>query len=67
VLPVGSPTYNDYLAKRVDLGKLSARAKPDLMLKPRSSGSAENFEVCGAQCLRQVLRRHCRCPLHGIG
>ena len=34
VLPIAPSTYHDHAAKRADPGKLSARARQDMALKP---------------------------------
>ena len=55
VLPIAPSTYRDHIAKRADPGKLSARAKRDLELKPEIERVfTENFEVHGA---RRVWRQ----------
>lgn len=56
--PIAPSTCHDHLAKRVDPGKLSARAKGNLALKPEIERVfAENFEVYGARKVgRQMLR-----------
>ncbi|WP_454818563.1 IS3 family transposase [Labrys neptuniae] len=58
VLPIAPSTYREYVAKRIDPGKLSARAKRDLELKPQIERVfGENFEVYGARKVwRQMLR-----------
>ncbi len=58
VLPIAPSTDRDHVAKRVDLEKLSARAKRDLTLMPEIERVfAENFEVYGARKVwRQMLR-----------
>ena len=57
VLPIAPSTYHE-LAKRIDPGKQSARAKRDLELKPQIERVfGENFEVHGARKVwRQMLR-----------
>ncbi len=50
VLPIAPSTYHEHVAKRIDPGKLSARAKRDLELKPQIERVfGENFEVYGAR------------------
>jgi hypothetical protein len=58
VLPIAPSTYHGHVAKRTDPGKLSARAKRDLELKPQIERVfGENFEVYGARKVwRQMLR-----------
>lgn len=58
VLPIAPSTYREHVAKRTDPGKLSARAKRDLELKPQIERVfGENFEVYGARKVwRQMLR-----------
>ena len=58
VLPIAPSTYHEHVAKRTDPGKLSARAKRDLELKPQIERVfGENFEVYGARKVwRQMLR-----------
>jgi len=57
-LPIAPSTYHEHVAKRIDPGKLSARARRDLELKPQiQSVFGENFEVYGA---RKVWRRMLR-------
>jgi transposase InsO family protein len=58
VLPIAPSTYHDHAAKRADPGKLSARVRQDMALKPEIGRVfAENFEVYGARKVwRQLLR-----------
>jgi putative transposase len=58
VLPIAPSTYHDHAAKRADPGKLSARARQDMALKPEIARVfAENFEVYGARKVwRQLVR-----------
>ena len=58
VLPIAPSTYHEHVTKRTDPGKLSARAKRDLELKPQIERVfGENFEVYGARKVwRQMLR-----------
>jgi putative transposase len=58
VLPIAPSTYHEHVARRTDPGKLSARAKRDLELKPQIERVfGENFEVYGARKVwRQMLR-----------
>jgi len=58
VLPIAPSTYHEHVAKRTDPGKLSARAKRDLELKPQIERVfGENFEVYGVRKVwRQMLR-----------
>jgi hypothetical protein len=58
VLPIAPSTYYDYLAKRADPAKLSARAKRDLRLKPEIERVfVENFEVYGVSKVWRQLHR----------
>ncbi|MET3889359.1 putative transposase [Bosea sp. OAE506] len=58
VLPIAPSTYHEHVAKRIDPGKQTARAKRDLELKPQIQRVfGENFEVYGARKVwRQMLR-----------
>ncbi len=58
VLPIAPSTYHEHVARRTYPGKLSARAKRDLELKPQIERVfGENFEVYGARKVwRQMLR-----------
>ena len=58
VLPIAPSTYHEHVAKRIDPGKQSARAKRDLELKPQIERVfGANFEVYGARKVwRQMLR-----------
>ena len=58
VLPIAPSTYHEHVARRIDPGKRSARAKRDLELKPQIERVfGENFEVYGARKVwRQMLR-----------
>src|SRR5690606_1800749 len=60
VLPIAPSTYHDHVARRADPGKLSSRAKRDLMLRPEIKRVfAENHEVYGARKVwRQLNREH---------
>jgi hypothetical protein len=50
VLPIAPSTYHDHVAKRMNPGKLSVRAKRDLALKPEITRVfKENFEVYGVR------------------
>jgi len=58
VLPIAPSTYHDHVAKRVDPGKLSARAKRDRALRPEIARVfAANFEVYGARKVWRQLGR----------
>jgi transposase InsO family protein len=58
VLPIAPSTYHDHVAKRADPGKLSARAKRDMALKPEIERVfAENFEVYGPRKVWRQLNR----------
>ena len=58
VLPIAPSTYHDHVAKRPDPGKLSARAKRDMALKPEIERVfAENFEVYGPRKVWRQLNR----------
>ena len=58
VLPIAPSTYHDHVAKRADPGKLSARARRDMALRPQVARVfAENFEVYGARKVWRQLRR----------
>ncbi|MCZ8036290.1 MAG: IS3 family transposase [Novosphingobium sp.] len=58
VLPIAPSTYHEHVAKRIDPGKLSARARRDLELKPQIERVfGKNFEVYGARKVwRHMLR-----------
>ena len=58
VLPIAPSTYHEHVARRTDPGKLPARAKRDLELKPQIERVfGDNFEVYGARKVwRQMLR-----------
>ena len=58
VLPIAPSTCHAHVASRSDPGRLSARAKRDLALKPEIERVfVENFEVYGARKVwRQMLR-----------
>ena len=58
VLPIAPSTYRAHVARRVDPGKLSVRAKQDMALKPQIARVfAENFEVYGVRKVwRQMVR-----------
>ena len=58
VLPIAPSTYHAHVAKRADPGKLSARAKRDIVLQPEIARVfAENFEVYGVRKVwRQMVR-----------
>jgi len=58
VLPIAPSTYHAHVAKRVDLGKLSARTKQDAALRPEIARVfTENFEVYGARKVWRQLQR----------
>ena len=58
VLPIAPSTYRDHAAKRADPGKLSARARRDMALKPEIARVfAENFEVYGVRKVWRQLGR----------
>ena len=58
VLPIAPSTYHDHAAKRADPGKLSARARRDMALKPEVHRVfEENFHVCGARKSLPPLRQ----------
>lgn len=58
VLPIAPLTYRDRVAERVDLTKLSARAKRDRALRPEIRRVfKENFEVYGARKVWRQLGR----------
>jgi len=58
VLPIAPSTYHDHFARRADPGKLAARTRQDMALKPEIARVfAEHFEVYGARKVwRQMLR-----------
>jgi transposase InsO family protein len=58
VLPIAPSTYHDHVAKRADPEKCSARAKRDVVLKPKITRVfEENFAVYGVRKVwRQLLR-----------
>jgi putative transposase len=58
VLPIAPSTYYAHVAKRADPGKLSARARQDIALKPEIDRIfVENFEVYGVRKVwRQMVR-----------
>jgi len=58
VLPIAPSTYHAHAAKRADPGKLSSRAKQDIVLKPEIARVfTENFEVYGVRKVwRQMVR-----------
>jgi putative transposase len=61
VLPIAPSTYRAHVAKRADPGKLSARAKRDIALKPEIARVfAENFEVYGVRKVWRQLGRESR-------
>ena len=58
VLPIAPSTYRDHVARRADPGKLSARARRDMALKPEIARVfAENFEVYGVRKVWRQLGR----------
>ena len=58
VLPIAPSTYRDHVARRADPGKLSARARRDMALKPEITRVfAENFEVYGVRKVWRQLGR----------
>jgi len=58
VLPIAPSIYHDYLAKRANPAKLSAKAKRDLRLKPVIERVfVENFEVYGVRKVWRQLNR----------
>ena len=58
VLPIAPSTYRDHVARRADPGKLSARARRDMALKPEIIRAfAENFEVYGVRKVWRQLGR----------
>jgi putative transposase len=58
VLPIAPSTYHAHIAKRADPEKLSARARQDMILKPKIVRVfAENFEVYGARKIWRQLQR----------
>ncbi len=58
VLPIAPSTYHDHAARRADPGKLSARAKQDLALKPDVHRVfEENFHVYGVRKVWRQLQR----------
>lgn len=60
VLPIAPSTYHAHVFKRADPGKLSVRAKRDIVLQPEIVRVfAENFEVYGVRKVwRQMMREH---------
>ncbi|MGL4439374.1 MAG: IS3 family transposase [Bosea sp. (in: a-proteobacteria)] len=58
VLPIAPSTYYAHVAKRADPGKVSARARQDIALKPEIDRIfVENFEVYGVRKVwRQMVR-----------
>jgi putative transposase len=58
VLPIAPSTYHDHSARRADPGKLAARTRQDMALKPEIARVfAEHFKVYGARKVwRQMLR-----------
>ena len=67
VLPIARSTYHAHVAKRVDPGRLSSRAKRDLSLKVQIRRVfAENFEAYGVRKVwRQLRREGASVPSHG--
>ena len=58
VLPIAPSTYHDYVAKRVDPSRLSARAKRDEALKVEVRRVfEENFRVYGVRKVWRQLQR----------
>jgi putative transposase len=57
-LPIAPSTYRAHVAKRADPGKMSARARRDIVLRPEIARVfAENFEVYGVRKVwRQMVR-----------
>ena len=67
ILPIAPSTYHAHVAKRVDPGRLSPRAKRDLSLKVQIRRVfAENFEAYGVRKVwRQLRREGASVPSHG--
>src|SRR5579863_997641 len=58
VLPIAPSTYHAHVAKRADPGKLSARTRRDMVLKPEIARVfTENFEVYGGRKVWRQLQR----------
>ena len=58
VLPIAPSTYHDHVAKRIDPGKISARARRDMALRPEIKRVfKENFAVYGARKVWRQLNR----------
>lgn len=63
--PIAASTYHEHVAKRIDPGKLSARARRYLWLEPQIERVfGESFEVYGARKVwRQMLREGSTLPV----
>ena len=58
VLPIAPSTYHDHAARRADPGKLPARARRDMTLKPEVRRVfEENFHVYGVRKVWRQLQR----------